>query len=81
MGTLKNQDPRQDNLTTDVLLGHGNKIKKVAEKLDISFNEALNLYQVVAKINDYDVKDEQLAGFGEILEDTNASIREIAREL
>lgn len=66
MGTLFKQRPRKDYLTEEILVSNGLKIKNVADKLKISFDEAIQLYLAIAKIHDYDVKDEQLAGFGEI---------------
>ena len=69
MGTLFNQDSRMEHLKNDRIISIGNRIKKIAEELDISFNDAINLYLAVAKIDDYDAKDEQLMGFGELLKD------------
>ena len=69
MGTLFNQDSRMEHLKNDRIISIGNRIKNIAEELDVSFNDAINLYLAVAKIDDYDVKDEQLMGFGELLKD------------
>lgn len=68
MGTLFNQSPREERLTKGRIVAIGTDIKGIAEELDISFNDALNLYLAIAKIGDYDTKDEQLAGFGELLQ-------------
>ncbi len=67
MGTLNNQLPRVERLKKERVETVGEEIKNISEKLDISFNDALNLYLAVAKIDDYDTKDERLAGFGELL--------------
>jgi hypothetical protein len=68
MGTLFNQQPRMEYLTTDNVISIGQDIIEITESLDISFTEALNLYLAVAKVKDYDAKDEQLAGFGKLLQ-------------
>ena len=67
MGTLFEQKPRETYLSCEAIVAKGEMVKEIANKLHISFSEALELYLAVAKINDYDVKDEQLAGFGDIL--------------
>lgn len=68
MGTLFNQIPRQDRLEKGRIIAIGKEVKEIGKELRIPFDEALNLYLAVAKINDYDTKDEQLAGFGELLQ-------------
>lgn len=67
MGTLLNQTPRMDRLTVERIIAVGRDIKEVSKILAISFTEAQNLYLAVAKIDDYDTKDEQLMGLGELL--------------
>lgn len=42
---------------------------ELTDLFGISFKEALKCIELDHKINDYDVKDEQLAGFGELLRD------------
>lgn len=69
MGTLFNQLPRMERLTESQIIAIGSSIKEISKELDITFNDALNLYLAVAKIHDYDTKDEQLAGFGELLKE------------
>lgn len=69
MGTLFNQLPRMERLDESRIISIGETVKTIAKKLDISFKDALNLYMAVAKIDDYDIKDEQLAGLGELLKE------------
>ncbi|HFI0113172.1 TPA: hypothetical protein ACGO7C_000264 [Streptococcus suis] len=68
MGTLFEQRPRFEQLPTP-----GYRIVLMANELTdmfgISFEEALKCIELDHKINDYDVKDEQLAGFGKLLRD------------
>ncbi|WP_201346450.1 hypothetical protein [Streptococcus suis] len=68
MGTLFEQRPRFEQLSTP-----GYRIALMANELTdlfgISFKEALKCIELDHKINDYDVKDGQLAGFGELLRD------------
>ncbi|WP_342566698.1 hypothetical protein MKY09_11555 [Psychrobacillus sp. FSL K6-4046] len=68
MGTLFEQIPRHDRLDKSRIVTIGKEVKEIGEELGISFDNALNLYLAVAKISDYDTKDEQLAGFGELLQ-------------
>lgn len=81
MGTLFKQKPRAKHLTSDRVLSQGENIKEIAKKLDISFNDALNLYMAVAKIDDYDAKDEQLSGFGKILNTIADDIAILANDI
>ena len=68
MGTIHKQQPRCEYLSKEKLEGVGEMIRLLAERLEISFSDALNLYSTVAKVNDYDVKDEQLSDIGKLLE-------------
>ncbi|MDB1687490.1 hypothetical protein [Enterococcus casseliflavus] len=68
MGTLFDQQPRRDYLSVDRVISFGEDMQEIAKELNISLSEAVELYLAVAKINDYDTKDEQLSGFGEILQ-------------
>lgn len=66
MGTLFNQEPRMNNC-----LSHAStladKLQWLKETYDVSETTALELVKLSVHIHDLDVKDEQLAGFGEIL--------------
>lgn len=75
MGTLYDQMPREQRLNKERVEGVGEKIKSISESLKISFSDALNLYLAVAKIDDYDTKDEQLSGFGELLDNLIDALR------
>lgn len=68
MGTLHQQLPRMQRLEWERIESIGEEIKVISERLKISFADALNLYLAVAKIDDYDTKDEQLSGFGKLLD-------------
>ncbi|MFW6030505.1 MAG: hypothetical protein ACOCRO_09685 [Halanaerobiales bacterium] len=80
MGTIKEQRPRIENLTKAKLLSQGETLKEIAKKLDITFSEAVDLFLAVAKVNDYDAKDEQIAGLAEIIEDFMDIFKEMAEE-
>lgn len=69
MGTLFQQLDRLEKLRVLRVENVGRDIKTIAEELEISFDEALKLFEAVAKIDDYNSKDEQLAGFGKLLKD------------
>jgi cytidylate kinase len=75
MGTLFNQEPRSTFLKQEMIISRGKMFKEVARELEISFSEAIELYLAVAKINDYDIKDEQLAGFGDLINDLKEAIK------
>jgi len=64
----KNQLARKERLEKEKIEHIGEQIKAISKNLEISFDDALNLYLAVAKLDDYDSKDEQLAGFGKLLE-------------
>lgn len=66
MGTLFEQPERLRGLSIERVVSRGFEIKRISDELNISFNEAIDLYLAIAKIDDYEVKDEQLAGFGEL---------------
>lgn len=67
MGTLFEQRPRWERMKEP-----GYSVFIAAEHLSgqygISFENALKCIELDFKIDDYDSKDEQLAGFGELLE-------------
>lgn len=68
MGTLFDQEPRQKRLEKEKVEYVGEQIKAISKSLEITFSDALNLYLAVAKIDDYDSKDEQLSDFGKLFE-------------
>lgn len=78
MGTLFNQPTRMESLEERRVISIGETVKTIAKELDISFKDALDLYMAVAKIHEYDTKDEQLAGFGELLKELSEDISSIA---
>jgi len=76
MGTLFEQRPREKRLNDDRIISVGISVKNIADELDIPFQDALNLYLAVAKIDDYDAKDEQLAGIGELFQEFIGAYKE-----
>lgn len=76
MGTLLNQPPRKsysmnDNSMHDFLLD----IKKIAIEMDVSFEIALKIVEIYElrrkndlNYSDFNIKDEQLSGFGALLQ-------------
>ena len=67
MGTLFDQKPRVNNIDFP-----GERIVLYARNLRdvysfLTFEQALQCIELDFKIDNYDVRDEQLAGFGELL--------------
>ena len=71
MGTLLNQLPRMTYRESVELnaVKIGRSVKLIQEDLGITFNQALELYKLSYQVHDGDTKDEQLAGFGELIQD------------
>lgn len=69
MGTLTNQTPRADRLTSSRVVSIGMNVRDVSRVLEISFKDALDLCSFIAQMDEYDTKDEQLAGLGELLKE------------
>lgn len=68
MGTLFDQKPRVNNIDFP-----GERIVLYARNLRdvysfLTFEQALQCIELDFKIDDYDVKDEQIEGFGHLLE-------------
>ena len=70
MGTLFDQPPR---MSKGYILNYADriaeKIRDIQEKYNLSERSATEAVKMSIDIYDKDVKDEQLAGFGEILQD------------
>ena len=81
MGTLFNQRPRMDTLNDERIISMGNSFKRIAKELNITFDEAINLYLAVAKIDDYDAKDEQLSGFATLIKESVEDIFEYKQQM
>lgn len=67
MGTLFEQKPRKEQLPTpgyNIVLA----ANELSDMFGISFREALRCIEIDHRINDYDVKDEQLQGIGELFQ-------------
>lgn len=77
MGTLFNQLPRMQMLTADRVTTLGCDIQEIADELDISFADAISLYLATAKVDYYDSRDEQLAGFGELVQEFISAYKEL----
>ncbi|MHA3066600.1 hypothetical protein [Lacticaseibacillus saniviri] len=78
MGTLQNQKPRFDFITEDVAAAFSAEIENIAKTVGISHADALADFLALAKIDDYDRKDEQLAGFGKLLDALNVRLYDIS---
>ncbi|MFV0376874.1 MAG: hypothetical protein ACK5JD_06170 [Mangrovibacterium sp.] len=82
MGTLFNQHPRNYHLVEEA-----DEIKNVVElasKFKLSIADTILILEYTEKkrtnnirVADGDIKDEQLAGFGELIQDFNANLREL----
>ena len=68
MGTVYNQEPRRTFLKEDQVIAFADMISNIAKESKITYLEALETFKALALINDYDTKDEQIAGVAEILE-------------
>ena len=68
MGTVYNQEPRRTFLKEEQVIDFANMISNIAKESKITYLEALETFKALALINDYDAKDEQIAGIAEILE-------------
>ncbi len=77
MGTLKNQDWRKrHDITDSSLIDCINMLKTIASKEKISLDQAIKIYEIStqnrsidAYIDNGDIKDEQLSGFSNYLDD------------
>jgi hypothetical protein len=84
MGTLFSQDPRRTlkNYDTDIIALIEN-VKAIAKKTDLSIDQVLKAYEIKETerrtdflIQNGDIHDEQMTGFGELVKDvTNALVR------
>lgn len=67
MGTIDSQLPRKDHLKKGRVISFADQITEIAKESNISYMEALETFKTLALIDDYDTKDEQIAGLAEIL--------------
>ena len=67
MGTVYKQEPRRKFLEEEHVIAFADMISNISEESKITYIEALETYKALALINDYDAKDEQIAGIAEIL--------------
>lgn len=68
MGTLFEQKPRvfKNANPGDYMVCHA---QVLVDQYGITFDQALRCIELEFRIDDYDVRDEQLAGFGELMQD------------
>ena len=71
MGTWLNQLPRMTDRESVELnaVKIGRSVKLIQEDLGITFNQALELYKLSYQVHNDDIKDEQLAGFGKLIQE------------
>ena len=89
MGTLFNQLPRKKHqVEIQDLMAAADDIKTVAEESGLTTETVAEIYKAEALnrftecyIENGDVKDEQLMGIGEILEEIAGSIRAVAEAI
>lgn len=67
MGTLTDQRPRMETSFSETY-AICNEIEYVMASYGFTFEQAIEVVKLSVQITDYDVKDEQLAGFGELLQ-------------
>nr|UWG91077.1 MAG: hypothetical protein [Bacteriophage sp.] len=68
MGTLLDQSVYRSETSFEDTYKICSKIEDLMVDWDFTFEQALEIVKLSVKIRDYDVKDEQLAGFGQLLE-------------
>ncbi len=73
MGTLFNQQPRMEYFHS-FGVNFINTVKDLAEKNNLTIEETCRILELTMKIDDYDRKDEQLAGIGELIKEMNEQI-------
>ena len=66
MGTLFNQSPRMEYFN-HYAVGFLERVKDLATEHNLTIEETCRILELAMKIDDYDRKDEKLAGFGELL--------------
>lgn len=81
MGTLQHQEPRWEKITEDGIKAQVIEFKNIAKEMRVSYENVLATAKFIATINDYDAKDEQLKGFGDLLEGTMYQLNKIASAL
>ncbi|AFV22188.1 hypothetical protein BTB_7p00060 (plasmid) [Bacillus thuringiensis Bt407] len=73
MGTLFNQQPRMEYFHSYGVKFIGT-VKELAKKNNLTIEETCRILELTMKIDDYDRKDEQLAGIGELIKEMNDQI-------
>jgi len=68
MGTLFNQTPRKDYFENDAVK-FLDTVKTLARDHGLTVEETCRILELSMKIDDYDRKDEQLAGLGRLIKD------------
>ena len=68
MGTLFYQLPYKEKVQTSDVVSLTNQIKKIQKDTGLEFFEAIQVYELQLKITKADTLDEQLAGFGKIID-------------
>ncbi|RXZ05357.1 hypothetical protein BACERE00183_00097 [Bacillus cereus] len=80
MGTLFNQQPRMEYFHSYGVKFIGT-VKELAEKNNLTIEETCRILELTMKIDDYDRKDEQLAGFGDLMMQMNEQIMGLSESL
>lgn len=77
MGTLHSQLPRFEHLSNERVMGFIDRIIDISNVEGISYKDCLETVKLLATIDDYDAKDEQLDNFGYIFEDFISKLDEL----
>ncbi len=80
MGTLFNQRPRMEYFHS-FGVSFIDTVKNLAEKNNLTIEETCRILELTMKIDDYDRKDEQLAGVGKLIKEMNEQIMGINKSL
>lgn len=80
MGTLFDQQPRMEYFHS-FGVNFINTVKDLAEKNNLTIEETCRILELTMKIDDYDRKDEQLAGIGKLISEMNEQIMGIGEGL
>lgn len=89
MGTLYNQTERNYHPASfNYVRSSCEELKKIAKEMNISIADVIEIYKIevmdratTCKVDDGDRKDEQLAGFGELLREFNGHIESLLEYL
>ncbi|OXB95136.1 MULTISPECIES: hypothetical protein [Bacillus] len=78
MGTLFNQRPRYEH--EEYAIKHIDTIIRISKEKGITIEETIMCLKYSMAVNNWDCKDEQLAGFGKLLKELIETVQDLKRE-